>query len=177
MERGAERQRGDDREAVEEKSPVERQWGEAEVLALISVWDEIGAQHVAENRATFELISERLRRLSFVRGWRECQAKSRSLGLQSRKPDAAAGTSANYSSGVDARPVEGWDEDVGNQRGIYPSSGPIPMHEGKCGFHTHYGTDNNSTQLLTHKIINRNISSTSFCLLALKRQIYTVGFH
>lgn len=168
MERGAERQRGDNREAVEEKSSVERQWGEAEVLALISVWDEIGAQHVAENRATFELISERLRRLSFTRSWRECQAKSRSLGLQSRKPDAAADTSATYSSGVDARPVEGWEEDVGNQRGIYPSSASLPMHEGKCGFHTHCGTDNNSAQLLTYKRINKPISSNNFCSLALK---------
>ncbi|XP_072246035.1 bifunctional phosphoribosylaminoimidazole carboxylase/phosphoribosylaminoimidazole succinocarboxamide synthetase isoform X2 [Leuresthes tenuis] len=130
MERGAERQRGDDREVVDEKGSVERQWGEAEVLALISVWDEIGAQHVAESRVTFELISERLRRLSVVRSWRECQAKSRSLGLQSRKPDAAAGTSANYGPGVDGRPVEGWEEDVGNHRGIYPSSIPIPLHEG-----------------------------------------------
>ncbi|XP_045899429.1 multifunctional protein ADE2 isoform X1 [Micropterus dolomieu] len=133
MERGAERQRGGDREVVEGKGSVERQWGEAEVLALMSVWDEVGAQHVAESRTTFELISERLRRLSVVRSWWECQAKCRSLGLQSRKPDAAAGTSANYSPGMDGRPVEGWEEeveDVGNQRGIYPSSVTIPMQEG-----------------------------------------------
>ncbi|CAG5862394.1 unnamed protein product [Menidia menidia] len=130
MERGAERQRADDREAVEEKGSLERQWGEAEVLALISVWEEIGAQHVAESRATFELISERLRRLSVARSWRECQAKSRSLGLQSRKPDAAAGTSAAYSPGVDGRPVEDWEEDVGNHRGIFSSSIPVPLHEG-----------------------------------------------
>ncbi|KAG8003450.1 Multifunctional protein ADE2 [Nibea albiflora] len=128
MERGAERQRGGDREVVEEKGSVERQWGEAEVLALMTVWDEVGAQHVAESRTTFELISERLRRLSVARSWWECQAKCRSLGLQSRKPDAAA---ANYSPGVDARPEEGWEEeveDVGNQRGIYPSS--VTMQEG-----------------------------------------------
>ncbi|XP_071343010.1 bifunctional phosphoribosylaminoimidazole carboxylase/phosphoribosylaminoimidazole succinocarboxamide synthetase isoform X2 [Trachinotus anak] len=133
MEKGAERQRGGDMEVVEEKGSVERQWGEAEVLALMSVWDEVGAQHVAESRATFELISERLRRLSVVRSWWECQAKCRSLGLQGRKPDAAAGTSANYSPGVDGRPVEGWEEeveDVGNQRGVYPSSVTIPMQEG-----------------------------------------------
>ncbi|XP_049443364.1 multifunctional protein ADE2 isoform X2 [Epinephelus fuscoguttatus] len=133
MERGAERQRGGDREVAEEKGSVERQWGEAEVLALMSVWDEVGAQHVAESRTTFELISERLRRLSVVRSWWECQAKCRSLGLQSRKPDAAAGTSANYSPGVDGRPVESWEEeveDVGNQRGVYPSSVTIPMQEG-----------------------------------------------
>lgn len=138
MERGAKRQRGGDREAVEEKGSVERQWGEAEVLALMSVWDEVGAQHVAESRTTFELISERLRRLSVVRGWWECQAKCRSLGLQSRKSDAAAGTSANYSPGVDGRPAEGWEEeveDVGNQRGIFSSSVTIPMQEGKCRFH------------------------------------------
>eukprot|EP00064_Thunnus_orientalis_P020280 superscaffoldBa00005493_g20414 len=132
MERGAERQRGGDREVVEEKGSVERQWGEAEVLALMSVWDEVGAQHVAESRTTFELISERLRRLSVVRSWWECQAKCRSLGLKSRKPEAA-GPSANYSPGVDGRPVEGWEEeveDVGNQRGIYPSSVTISMQEG-----------------------------------------------
>ncbi|XP_056234006.1 multifunctional protein ADE2 isoform X1 [Seriola aureovittata] len=137
MEKGAERQRGGDMEVVEEKGSVERQWGEAEVLALVSVWDEVGAQHVAESRATFELISERLRRLSVVRSWWECQAKSRSLGLQSRKPDAAAaGASADYSPGVDGRPVEGWEEEVeevGNQRGVYPSSVTIPMQEGIKG--------------------------------------------
>ncbi|XP_029003404.1 multifunctional protein ADE2 isoform X1 [Betta splendens] len=133
MERGAERQRGGDREAVEENGSVERQWGEAEVLALMSVWDEVGAQHVADSRTTFELISERLRRLSVARSWWECQAKCRSLGLQSRKPDAAAGASANYSPGVDGRPVEGWEEveeDVGNQRGAYPSPVTMPMQEG-----------------------------------------------
>uniref|UniRef100_A0A3Q3SEG4 PurE domain-containing protein n=1 Tax=Mastacembelus armatus TaxID=205130 RepID=A0A3Q3SEG4_9TELE len=133
MERGAERQRGGDSEVVEEQGSVERQWGEAEVLALMSVWDEVGAQHVAESRTTFELISERLRRLSVVRSWWECQAKCRNLGLQNRKPDAAAGTSANYSPGMDGRPVEGWEEeveDVGNQRGIYPSSVTIPIQEG-----------------------------------------------
>ncbi|KAI3369009.1 hypothetical protein L3Q82_025981 [Scortum barcoo] len=136
MERGAERQRGGDREVVveEERGSVERQWGEAEVLALMTVWDEVGAQHVAESRTTFELISERLRRLSVVRSWWECQAKCRSLGLQGRKPDAAAGTSANYGPGVDGGPEEGWEEeveDVGNQRGIYPSSVTIPMQEGR----------------------------------------------
>lgn len=135
MERGAERQRGGDREVAEEKGSVERQWGEAEVLALMTVWDEVGAQHVAESRATFELISERLRRLSVARSWWECQAKCRSLGLQSRKPDAAAGTSANYNPGVDARPEDSWEEeeeDVGNQRGIYHPSVTIPIQEGKC---------------------------------------------
>ncbi|KAI9519270.1 hypothetical protein NQZ68_029437 [Dissostichus eleginoides] len=136
MERGAERQRGGDREVAEEKGSVERQWGEAEVLALMTVWDEVGAQHVAESRATFELISERLRRLSVVRSWWECQAKCRSLGLQSRKPDTAAGTSANYNPGVDARPEDSWEEeeeeveDVGNQRGIYHPSVTIPIQEG-----------------------------------------------
>lgn len=145
MERGAERQRGGDREVVEEKGSVERQWGEAEVLALVSVWDEVGAQHVAESRATFELISERLRRLSVVRSWWECQAKCRSLGLQqSRKCDAAAGTSANYSPGVDGRPEEGWEEeveDVGNQRGTHPCSVTIPMQEGKWRFNPKCSAD------------------------------------
>nr|XP_043873583.1 multifunctional protein ADE2 isoform X1 [Solea senegalensis] len=133
MERGAEGQRGGDMEVVEEKGSVERQWGEAEVPALMSVWDEVGAQHVTESRTTFELISERLRRLSVVRSWWECQAKCRSLGLQGRRPDAAAGTSANYSPGVDGRSVEGWEEDVEdvvNQRGIYSSSGTIQIQEG-----------------------------------------------
>ncbi|XP_078115810.1 bifunctional phosphoribosylaminoimidazole carboxylase/phosphoribosylaminoimidazole succinocarboxamide synthetase isoform X1 [Sander vitreus] len=140
MERGAERQRGGDREVAEENGSVERQWGEAEVLALMSVWDEVGAQHVAESRTTFELISERLRRLSVVRSWWECQAKYRSLGLQSRKPDGAAaaaataGTSANYSPAVDGRPGESWEEEVEDvgKRGSYPSSVTIPKQEGKC---------------------------------------------
>ncbi|XP_011472067.2 multifunctional protein ADE2 [Oryzias latipes] len=123
MERGAERQRGDDREAQED--PVERQWGEAEVLALVAAWDEIGTQHVAENRVTFELISERLRRLSVVRTWRECQAKSRSLGLPNRKPDAAG---PNYSPGV-----EGWEEGKGLRRRSCPSSAPVQMQEGVKG--------------------------------------------
>ncbi|CAI5640132.1 unnamed protein product [Oreochromis niloticus] len=120
MERGAERQRGGDSEVGEEKGSVERQWGEAEVLALLSVWDEVGTQHVVESRSTFEVISERLRRLSVVRSWRECQAKCRSMRLQSRKADA--GTSANYSQGVEERPLERpWEEeDVDNQRRIYP---------------------------------------------------------
>ncbi|KAM4739272.1 bifunctional phosphoribosylaminoimidazole carboxylase/phosphoribosylaminoimidazole succinocarboxamide synthetase isoform 1-T1 [Anableps anableps] len=120
MERGAERQRGEDGELVEEKGSMERPWGEAEVLALVSVWDEVGAQHGAESRGTFELISERLRRLSVVRSWRECQAKSRSLGLQSRRADAAAGTSASFAPGLDGRPVEA----------IYISSVSVPMNEG-----------------------------------------------
>lgn len=120
MERRAERQREGDSEVGEEKGSVERQWGEAEVLALLSVWDEVGAQHVAESRTTFEVISERLRRLSVVRSWRECQAKCRSMRLQSRKPDA--GTSADYSPGVEEKPLDRpWEEeDVGNQRRVYP---------------------------------------------------------
>ncbi|XP_020499423.1 multifunctional protein ADE2 isoform X1 [Labrus bergylta] len=132
MEGAAERQRAG-REVVEDKGSVERPWGEAEVLALMSVWDEVGAQHVAESRSTFELISERLRRLSIVRSWWECQAQCRSLGLQSRKCDAAA---ANYSAEEEEeeedRLEEGWEEeeDEGTQRRIYPSSGPIPMQEG-----------------------------------------------
>lgn len=133
MERGAERQRGGDREVIEEKGSVQRQWGEADVLALMSVWDDVGAQHRPESRTTYELISERLRRLSVVRSWRDCQAKCRSLGLQSRKPDAA-GAPANYSPGLDGRMVEGWEEeveDVGNQRGIFSSSVTIPIQEGK----------------------------------------------
>lgn len=138
MERGAETQRGGDREVAEEKGSAERQWGEAEVLALLSVWDEVGAQHVAESRATFELISERLRRLSIVRSWWECQDKCRSLGLQqSRKRDAAAAAAvaASYIPGLNGRPQEGWDEeaeDVDNHRGAHPRSVSIPIQEGKC---------------------------------------------
>lgn len=135
MERGAETQRGGDREVAEEKGLAERQWGEAEVLALLSVWDDVGAQHVAESRATFELISERLRRLSIVRSWWECQDKCRSLGLQqSRKRDAAA---ASYISGLNGRPQEGWDEeveDVDNHRSVQPRSVTIPVQEGQCKF-------------------------------------------
>lgn len=128
MERGAERQRGEDGEAVEERGSMERPWGEAEVLALVSVREEVGAQHGAESRATFELISERLRRLSVVRSWRECQAKSRSLALQSRRVDAAA--AASYAPGLDGRLVEA----------IYPSSVSVPMNEGKSGFQTNFTT-------------------------------------
>lgn len=131
MERGAERQRREAREVVEEPGSVDKQWGDTEILALISVWDEIGAKHGADSRATFELISERLRRLSVVRSWRECQAESRSLGLQNRMPDAAAGT-----SGLDGRLVEGRDKDVANIRGLYPPSVSMPAHEGNCGSDT-----------------------------------------
>ncbi|XP_012721867.3 multifunctional protein ADE2 [Fundulus heteroclitus] len=121
MERGAERQRGEDREVVvEERGSKERPWGEAEALALVSVWEEVGAQHGAESRARFELISERLRRLSVVRSWRECQAKSRSLGLQSGRADAAAGMAASYGPGLDGRPAET----------DYLSSVSVPMNEG-----------------------------------------------
>lgn len=134
MERGAEAQRGGDREAAEAKGLAERQWGEAEVLALLSVWDEVGAQHVAESRATFELISERLRRLSIVRRWWECQDKCRSLGLQqSRKRDAAA----SYIPGLNGGPQEGWHEeveDVDNHPSVHPRSVSVPMQEGKCKF-------------------------------------------
>lgn len=136
MERRAQRQRGGDREVTKENGLVETQWGEAEVIALVSVWNEVGAQHLAESRGTYELISERLRRLSVVRSWWECQAKCRSLGLQSSKSEEEAGP-ADYtprSPGMDARPVEGWEEEVdgvGNTRGIYPSLVTIPMQEGK----------------------------------------------
>ncbi|XP_031724333.1 uncharacterized protein LOC116394995 [Anarrhichthys ocellatus] len=132
MERGAKRQRGGDSEVAE------RQWGEKEVLALVSAWDEeVGAPRAADSRTAFQSISERLRRLSVVRGWWECQAKCRSLGLQTRKTDAAA----NYSPGGDGRPVEGWEEEeeeveevVGdNQRGSYSSSVPNPTQEGMKG--------------------------------------------
>ncbi|CAJ1060008.1 uncharacterized protein LOC109991474 [Xyrichtys novacula] len=133
MERAAERQRADREVVVDDKGLVEKQWEEAEVLALISVWDEVGAQHVSESRSTYELISERLRRLSIVRKWWECQAQCRSLGLQSRKCDAAA---TKYSPGggeeEEDRLEEGWeeDEDEGTQRGSYPSSVSNPTEAG-----------------------------------------------
>lgn len=129
MERGAETQRGGDREVAEENGVAERQWGEAEVLALLSVWDQVGAQHVAESRATFELISERLRRLSIVRSWWECRDKCRSLRLlQRQRRDAAA----RYIPGLNGRPQEGWGEEVEDHRRVHPHSGSIPIQDGKC---------------------------------------------
>lgn len=128
---------------VEERGSADRQWGEDEVLALLSVWDEVGAEHVAESRATFELISERLRRLSVVRSWWECQAKCRSLGLQqSRKRDAAAaasakaaagGASVSYSPGVEGGPQDVWQEEAReepNHTAIHGSV-TVPGQEGK----------------------------------------------
>lgn len=128
---------------LEERGSADRQWGEDEVLALLSVWDEVGAEHVAESRATFELISERLRRLSVVRSWWECQAECRSLGLQqSRKRDAAAataakaaagGASASYSPGVEGGPRDVWQEgarEEPNHTAIH-SSVTVPDQEGK----------------------------------------------
>lgn len=126
---------------VEERGSAERQWGEDEALALLSVWDEVGAEHVAESRATFELISERLRRLSVVRSWWECQAKCRSLGLQqSRKRDAAAaaaaaagGASASYSPGVEGGPQDVWQEEAREEPSHTAIHGSVtaPGQEGK----------------------------------------------
>lgn len=129
----------------EERGSASRHWGEDEVLALLSVWDEVGAEHVAESRATFELISERLRRLSVVRSWWECQAECRNLGLQqSRKRDAAAaettaakaaagGSSASYSPGVEGGPQDVWQEgarEEPNHTAIHGSV-TVPGQEGK----------------------------------------------
>lgn len=127
---------------VEERVSAERQWGEDEALALLSVWDEVGAEHVAESRATFELISERLRRLSVVRSWWECQAKCRSLGLQqSRKRDAAAaaaaaaggGASASYNTGVEGGPKDVWQEEAREEPSHTAIHGSVtvPGQEGK----------------------------------------------
>lgn len=133
---------------VEERGSTDGQWGEDEALALLSVWDEVGAEHVAESRATFELISERLRRLSVARSWWECQAKCRSLGLQqSRKRDAAAaaataakaaavaagGASASYSPGVEGGPQDVWQGEAReepNHTAIHGSV-TLPGQEGK----------------------------------------------
>uniref|UniRef100_A0A4W5PCA4 Uncharacterized protein n=1 Tax=Hucho hucho TaxID=62062 RepID=A0A4W5PCA4_9TELE len=99
MEKGAGRQRGEEEEIVEETGAA-GQWREAEVLALLSVWGELGAAQYSGvcSRATFECISEQLKGLSVQRGWRECQAQCRRLGLQGRKAEQP-GTSTNYSQG------------------------------------------------------------------------------
>lgn len=118
---------------------VERQWGEAEVLALVAAWDEVAARHGTESRATFESISERLRRLSVARSWWECQAKCRSLGLQQSCSQDTAAPPANYSPGEAGRREQGWEEEVGDggsQRGVRSCSGTIPVQEGKCRFTT-----------------------------------------
>ncbi|XP_035593066.1 multifunctional protein ADE2 isoform X1 [Oncorhynchus keta] len=104
MERGAGRQRRGEEETVEvEETGAAGQWGEAEVLALLSVWGELGAaQHSGvSSRATFECISEQLRGLSVLRDWRECQAQCRRLGLQARKAESP-GTFNNYNQGAAA---------------------------------------------------------------------------
>ncbi|XP_054646380.1 multifunctional protein ADE2 isoform X2 [Dunckerocampus dactyliophorus] len=106
MERGTGWQQGQE----EEGGSMERPWGEAEVLALVSAWDEVVAQHGAQSTVTFQLISERLRRLSVVRSWRDCRAKCRSMRLDSRRPQAGGLTG----TGVDGRLEEGAD----HQRGI-----------------------------------------------------------
>nr|XP_057928972.1 multifunctional protein ADE2 [Doryrhamphus excisus] len=107
MEKGARRQKGQEEEGG---GSMERPWGEAEVLALVSVWDEVVAQHGAQSTVTFQLISERLRRLSVVRSWRDCKAQCRSMRLASRRPQAGilAGT------GVDG----GLEEGAAHQREI-----------------------------------------------------------
>ncbi|KAM8890599.1 bifunctional phosphoribosylaminoimidazole carboxylase/phosphoribosylaminoimidazole succinocarboxamide synthetase isoform 1-T1 [Synchiropus picturatus] len=107
MERSAQTQRGGDMEVLEEKGLLERHWGDKEVLALIAVWDEVGADHTDKSRATYELISERLRRLNIARSWRECQAQCRSLGLESRKSDAEA----NHNTEENGVIVEDWEEE------------------------------------------------------------------
>lgn len=97
-----------------------RQWGEAEVLALVAAWDEAAGAGAGASRAAFESISERLRRLSVARGWWECRAKCRSLGLQSRRPDG------RYEE-------EEGEEEEGIQRGGYTSSVQTPAQEGMKG--------------------------------------------
>ncbi|KAL6107542.1 paics [Pungitius sinensis] len=114
MERGAKRQRGgDSEEGAGGRGSAERPpWGEAEVLALVAAWDEAGGRR-ADTRATFESISERLRRLSVERGWWECRAKCRSLGLQSATP------------GGGGRTGERWEEEAAASH-----TGSFPMQEG-----------------------------------------------
>nr|XP_046156483.1 uncharacterized protein LOC123996807 isoform X1 [Oncorhynchus gorbuscha] len=102
MEKGAGRQRGGEEEAIleVEETGAAGQWRETEVLALLSVWGELGAAQNSGvcSRAAFECISEQLKRLSVLRGWRECQAQCRRLGLQGTKAEQP-GTSTNYSQG------------------------------------------------------------------------------
>ncbi|KAM6963031.1 bifunctional phosphoribosylaminoimidazole carboxylase/phosphoribosylaminoimidazole succinocarboxamide synthetase [Aplochiton taeniatus] len=139
MESGAGTQRRGEEEVVE-MDGTERQWGEAEILALMSVWEELRSQYASESRAMFECLSERLRRLSVLRSWRECQAKCRILGLQSRKLDNPS-TSTIYSQGMPTRENsqltsnggsmdEEWgEEDDHITRDIYTSS----IQEGSHG--------------------------------------------
>ncbi|XP_010870567.1 multifunctional protein ADE2 isoform X2 [Esox lucius] len=105
MERGAGRQRGGEEEELIEvkETGAAGQWGEAEVLALLSVWGELGAAQRSgvSSRDTFDFISEQLRGLSVLRDWRECQAQCRRLGLQGRKAEQP-GTSSNYRQGAAA---------------------------------------------------------------------------
>lgn len=56
---------------IEVNTDMERQWGEAEVLALISVWEALVGKHVGD-RTSFDSISERLRVLGVPRSWKEC---------------------------------------------------------------------------------------------------------
>ena len=104
MEKGAGRQRGEEEEILElEETGAAGQWRETEVLALLSVWGELGAAQNSGvcSRATFECISEQLRGLSVLRDWRECQAQCRRLGLQARKAESP-GTFNNYNQGAAA---------------------------------------------------------------------------
>ncbi|XP_077964957.1 bifunctional phosphoribosylaminoimidazole carboxylase/phosphoribosylaminoimidazole succinocarboxamide synthetase isoform X2 [Gasterosteus aculeatus] len=115
MERGAKRQRGG-RSGEGAGGSAERRWGEAEELALVAAWDEAGGRR-ADTRATFEAISGRLRRLSVERGWWECRAKCRRLGLC--VPAAGEGRE------------EEEEGEEGSHRGSFPPSGP--MQEGPRG--------------------------------------------
>ncbi|XP_041704692.1 multifunctional protein ADE2 isoform X1 [Coregonus clupeaformis] len=136
MERGAGRQRGGEEETVEvEETGAAGQWGEAEVLALLSVWGELGAaQHSGvSSRDAFECISEQLRGLSVLRDWRECQAQCRRLGLQARKAESP-GTFTNYNQGaaamMDAQmtPSDLEEEDLTSEKEAHSSL--VTMQEG-----------------------------------------------
>ncbi|KAK6313949.1 hypothetical protein J4Q44_G00154080 [Coregonus suidteri] len=138
MEKGAGRQRGGEEEEIVEveETGAAGQWGEAEVLALLSVWGELGAaQHSGVcSRATFECISEQLKGLNVLHGWRECQAQCRRLGLLGRKAEQP-GTSTNYRQGaaamMDAQMNQSdWEEkeDLTSEKEAHSSS--VTIQEG-----------------------------------------------
>uniref|UniRef100_A0AAV2KSB9 Myb/SANT-like DNA-binding domain-containing protein n=1 Tax=Knipowitschia caucasica TaxID=637954 RepID=A0AAV2KSB9_KNICA len=124
MEQRAQKQRGGDSVPVESTG----QWAEAEALALMKVWSDLGPQD--ESRATYELLSEALRRLRVQRSWRECQAQCRSLGLHCSTKEEDPGLDYPQERlRTDSTAVkEDWEEEHGggNTRGMFQS----PMQEG-----------------------------------------------
>ncbi|XP_033820625.2 multifunctional protein ADE2 [Periophthalmus magnuspinnatus] len=125
MEKRAQKQRGG--ESVPVESAV--QWAEAEVLALMKVWSELGPRE--ESRATYELLSDALRRLRVLRSWRECQAQCRSLGLHctnTKEEDPGLDYNPERHRMGPTAVKEDWEDEHGggNTRGMFQS----PMQEG-----------------------------------------------